>query len=201
MIDILYYRQWKYTFLIGIHHQFFLPPSYFIENLPRRDLAFYFPTIKEKNRYLTELCMKCRPQSAAGGIVINEKNQILFIRRNGVWDLPKGKIESNETPEDTAIREVQEETGVSVNQLLSKWSTSVHLYLFEKSKTLIWKETHWYLMKAHSSSYFKPQKEEGVESVEWIPIKDIPELFPIYRLVYDLLLKLIQSKTHLVVPQ
>jgi len=50
---------------------------------------------------------------AAGGIVTKEENQILFIYRFGKWDLPKGKSEANETPVETAIREVMEETGVS----------------------------------------------------------------------------------------
>jgi len=199
MIDTIYHQQWKYSFLIGIHHQFFLPVSYFLTQLPRCDIAFYFPSSETRNAYLTQLCLKCSPQSAAGGIVFNEKNQILMIRRNGIWDLPKGKMELDERVEETAVREVEEETGVTVNEILRKWNTTVHLYFVNRN--LIWKETHWYVMRAQSNKPLKPQRTEGVEYVTWIPIEEIPALFPIYRLIKDLLLPLIQSRTHWVLPQ
>ena len=50
---------------------------------------------------------------AAGGKVINSKNEILFIYRNNKWDLPKGKAERYENIAETALREVNEETGVT----------------------------------------------------------------------------------------
>src|SRR5262245_43144571 len=50
---------------------------------------------------------------AAGGIVQNDKKELLFIHRLGKWDLPKGKIEKKESPETCAVREVEEETGVT----------------------------------------------------------------------------------------
>ena len=53
-----------------------------------------------------------REIEAAGGIVNNEKGEYLFISRNGKWDLPKGKIESGETPEEAATREVNEECSI-----------------------------------------------------------------------------------------
>ena len=48
---------------------------------------------------------------AGGGKVYNKKEEILFIFRNGKWDLPKGKAEPKETINQTALREVEEETG------------------------------------------------------------------------------------------
>ena len=48
---------------------------------------------------------------AGGGVVVNERKEILTMFRRGVWDLPKGKIDKGETKEAAAIREVQEETG------------------------------------------------------------------------------------------
>ena len=48
---------------------------------------------------------------AGGGKVINSDGKILFIFRNGKWDLPKGKAEQKETIDQTALREVEEETG------------------------------------------------------------------------------------------
>ncbi|MCH7536140.1 MAG: NUDIX domain-containing protein, partial [Bacteroidetes bacterium] len=51
--------------------------------------------------------------NAAGGIVSNNKNEILFIRRNDRWDLPKGKVEEMEEFSECAVREVQEECGIN----------------------------------------------------------------------------------------
>ena len=43
---------------------------------------------------------------AAGGLVYNNKREILFIYRNGKWDIPKGRIEKNESHQEAAVREV-----------------------------------------------------------------------------------------------
>ena len=49
--------------------------------------------------------------NTCGGVVFAD-DQILFIMKNGKWDLPKGKIEQNETKEEAAVREISEETGL-----------------------------------------------------------------------------------------
>lgn len=49
----------------------------------------------------------------AGGVVLNAKGEMaLVLQRNGVWSLPKGKIEEGEAREDAARREIAEETGI-----------------------------------------------------------------------------------------
>jgi len=58
---------------------------------------------------------------AAGGIVENAAEEILFIKRLGVWDFPKGKIEKGETAEKAAIREVEEETAVDRLEIINEW--------------------------------------------------------------------------------
>jgi len=62
---------------------------------------------------------------AAGGLVINEKKELLFILRRGLWDLPKGKNDGNEDSKECALREVKEETGfdIEVKKLLGVYST------------------------------------------------------------------------------
>ena len=50
---------------------------------------------------------------AGGGLVKNEKGEVLFMFRKGKWDLPKGKLDPGETMDACAVREVMEETGVS----------------------------------------------------------------------------------------
>ena len=64
---------------------------------------------------------------AAGGLVINKKGQILFIHRKGVWDLPKGKLDSGERLDNTAIRETSEETGIPLKKLKSSHNQIVYI--------------------------------------------------------------------------
>ena len=67
---------------------------------------------EKEEKLLKHLFKKLRVVTAAGGMVLNDKDEILFIYRKKRWDLPKGKTEKNETIESSAIREVEEETGV-----------------------------------------------------------------------------------------
>lgn len=110
---------------------------------------------------------------AGGGVVINEKEQVLMIYRREKWDLPKGKLDPDETIVECAIREVMEETGLKFITLEKKLITTVHEYT-EKSQ-LIQKETHWYLMHASTDTNqtLIPQIEEGIEKIEWVDKKDI----------------------------
>ena len=64
---------------------------------------------------------------AGGGKVYNTKGEVLFIYRNDKWDLPKGKLEKNESIENAALREVEEETGVKNLQLEKKISILVFI--------------------------------------------------------------------------
>lgn len=105
---------------------------------------------------------------AAGGVVINERNQILFIHRRGSWDLPKGKMEGKETRRAAAKREVEEETGVKKLQLDKKLIVTKHTYRNKSDKRCI-KLTHWYLMFAKKQK-LTPQTEEDIERVEWMTL-------------------------------
>lgn len=104
---------------------------------------------------------------AAGGIVTNTKEEILFIHRLGKWDLPKGKIEKGEKVEDAAIREVEEETSLIELQLIDFIDNTYHIYR-EKDGTPILKITHWFKMKYVGNQYPKPQIEEGIKKAEWL---------------------------------
>lgn len=102
---------------------------------------------------------------AAGGIVKNEDDEILFIFRRGFWDLPKGKIESNETKKQAALREVEEETGVEGLILIKKIVKSYHVYKLKSGKRAL-KKSHWYLMNAKKQELI-PQEEEDIVKAEW----------------------------------
>ena len=110
---------------------------------------------------------------AAGGLV-KKKQDYLFIYRNGKWDLPKGKLENNETFSQCALREVEEESGIKNLVLRRKLINTYHTYFIDGKMVL--KETHWYLMDSSYSGLLVPQKDEGIEKVEWKSKYDIPEL-------------------------
>ena len=108
---------------------------------------------------------------AAGGIVQNESKDILFILRRGKWDLPKGKIEKNETPEVSAQREIEEETGVKNLMLKKKINETYHTYN-EFGKHFL-KITHWYYLTCSSKQQLQPQTEEEITQIKWFKTKDI----------------------------
>jgi len=108
---------------------------------------------------------------AAGGVVINNKNQVLFIFRNGFWDLPKGKVEDAEAIEIAAIREVEEECGISKPRLIRKLLITHHTYDTYGENCI--KPTHWYLMKYDGDEELLPQEEEGITNVKWVNREDL----------------------------
>ena len=107
---------------------------------------------------------------AAGGIVTSE-GQFLMIERNGIPDLPKGHIETGESPETAAMREVEEETGIGSLEIVRAMPSTWHVYL----RNGVWelKQTYWYEMKSSCLNNSKPQAEEGITEVKWIGKDDI----------------------------
>ena len=103
---------------------------------------------------------------AAGGVVGNSKGEILFIFRNGIWDLPKGKIEKNESIKEAALREVEEECGIKQLKLEKLIDKTYHIY--EINNQYILKITHWFLMHSDYKGEFFPQLEEGITKVQWV---------------------------------
>jgi len=113
---------------------------------------------------------------AAGGLVLNEKKEILMIFRRGKWDLPKGKLDKGEKLEDCAVREVEEETGLQKIKLLSPLTITCHTY-HEGTKYVL-KESHWYNMKVSGDQKLVPQTEEDIHAIKWVTTKEAEKLFP-----------------------
>ena len=116
---------------------------------------------------------------AAGGLVINELNQFLFIYRNKKWDLPKGRMRKNEPIIDAAVREVEEET--SVKDLIVKKPLTITYHIFKRNTKYKLKKTYWYLMKTSYSGKLVPQLNEGIERAVW---KDKDEIQSVMKNVY-----------------
>jgi 8-oxo-dGTP pyrophosphatase MutT (NUDIX family) len=108
---------------------------------------------------------------AAGGFVHFNYTHILFIFRKGKWDLPKGKLDANESLEICAVREVKEETGIRQTELKIHLHTSYHTY-YEKENHLL-KETYWYLLESKQMEPLVPQRGESIEKCEWVDIENI----------------------------
>jgi ADP-ribose pyrophosphatase YjhB (NUDIX family) len=105
-----------------------------------------------------------REIDAGGGLVRNGDNQILFIRRLGKWDLPKGKLDADERPEAGALREVEEEC--SVHDLRVTGDLPVTYHAYEEKGVRHLKRTFWYEMRSDQVDFI-PQTEEGIDRVEW----------------------------------
>lgn len=115
---------------------------------------------------------------AAGGLVNKSNGETLFIRRLGKWDLPKGKMEKGESREESAVREIEEETGLRDVELVKFINTTYHIYV-ERNGEKILKCTHWFEMNFNGEDTSKPQTEEGITEVAWKNITQIEnEVFP-----------------------
>src|SRR5699024_8779095 len=110
---------------------------------------------------------------AGGGLVYNTNNEVLFIFRKGKWDLPKGHTKKNESIERSAIREVEEETGVKNLEIVNTLPTTYHI-MKRKGKYRL-KETFWFEMKTDYKGELKPQEEEDITKVEWKNLEESRE--------------------------
>lgn len=127
---------------------------------------------------------------AAGGAVIQD-NQLLVIKRLGMYDLPKGHWEHGETLEQCAIREVQEECGIQEVSIKASLTNTLHIYYRDSNWFL--KKTYWYTMSAPAGQTLHPQTEEDIEEVFWFPLPEIgsilkktyPSLQNVFQLAKD----------------
>ena len=130
----------------------------------------YYPDEKIILRKLKE---KIPVQRAGGGLVYNKKGEVLFIFRNGKWDLPKGGKEKREKMKLTAMREVEEETGVNGLVITKKLQKTYHI--FKRNGIYKLKITQWYEMKTDFDGMPVGQLEEGIEKVAWLDPEQIAE--------------------------
>lgn len=131
--------------------------------------------------------------NAAGGIVYNDKKEILMIHRFQYWDLPKGKIDPGESKKVAAIREVQEETGIKEVKLGKRQAKTLHTYRLDNGKRVL-KYSYWYLMETNEHA-LTPQAEENIEEAVWIRPEDfIASKKKVYGSIMDVLLSLGLSK-------
>ena len=130
----------------------------------------FYPNEKE---IMKKLKTKIPANKAGGGLVYNKNGDVLFIFRGGKWDLPKGGIEKGEEIEETAIREVEDETGVTGLRITKKLQKTYHV--FKRNGSYKLKICHWFEMQTDFEGIPQGQLEEGIEKVEWKNPQQIKE--------------------------
>lgn len=131
----------------------------------------YIPTEDTADTY-RRLCAEFREVNAAGGLVCNRRGDYLLISRNGLWDLPKGHQDPGEDIRTTALREVQEETGVDKLKLRELICVTDHCYIRDG----VWhlKHTWWYDMLYTDPVNLTPQREEDITKAAWVALSSLP---------------------------
>ena len=131
----------------------------------------YIPSDDPEGCYRA-LCGEFREVNAAGGLVVNRRGDYLLIRRDGLWDLPKGHQEPGEDISVTALREVQEETGVDNLELGDLICITDHCYWRNNMWHL--KHTWWYMMHYMTPVDLTPQTEEDITKAAWVAKSSLP---------------------------
>jgi ADP-ribose pyrophosphatase YjhB (NUDIX family) len=137
-----------------------------ISHLLKDDQAKAFRISYREANPMNEFTRCFRYLEAAGGLVHNSEGDILMIYRFQKWDLPKGKLEVDESPSEGALREVQEECGLKSLTIDAELPATFHIY--EQKGQIHLKKTHWFNMKAAKVEQLTPQMEEGIEKVKWM---------------------------------
>jgi hypothetical protein len=103
---------------------------------------------------------------AGGGVVLNEHGEFLSIHRNGIWDLPKGKLEEGEDFQTAALREVEEETGLMELKVKEPLVSTYHTYHLKGDWIL--KKTKWFEMNYNGKDKPRLQSKEGISDYRWV---------------------------------
>ena len=119
-----------------------------------------------------KICSEFIEVNAGGGLVSNRRGDFLLINRNGLWDLPKGHQDPGEPIDTTALREVQEETGIDNLELRDLICITDHCYRRNEKWHL--KHTWWYSMLYTDPTDLTPQKEEDIAKAAWVAKSSLP---------------------------
>jgi len=124
---------------------------------------------------------RVREAVAAGGVVIRRGEhgpEVVLAGREGMWVLPKGTPDADERIEDTATREVREETGLDVRIVRPIGQME---YWFALPRKRVHKVVHFYLMEALGGDTSRHDHE--YDEVRWVPVDDARRMlsFETYR--------------------
>ena len=131
----------------------------------------FIPTDDIEGTY-RRICAEFKEVNAGGGLVSNRRGDFLLISRNGLWDLPKGHQEPGEEISVTALREVQEETGIDELLIRDLICMTDHCYIRDGKWHL--KHTWWYDMLYTNPTDLTPQTEEDITKAAWVAKSSLP---------------------------
>lgn len=144
----------------------------FYWKLKRIDSLFVFHHDIEELRERFKSCFQ--QVYAAGGLVRNKEGRYLIMKRRGKWDLPKGKVNRNETFEQAAIREVSEECGLQGLEITSPLLSTYHSYYIDEQ--IILKRTCWFEMLYADNKEPVPQLDEDITEIIWLGSEDLGKI-------------------------
>jgi len=135
----------------------------FAEQSQPWDLYLIHPNLDQ----LTSAFKACFvPIKAGGGLVFNHRGEFLAILRNGIWDLPKGKLEKGEDVKAAALREVEEETGLQGLVMVQPLISTYHTYKLKEN--FILKKTSWFELAYSGTDEPVLQEKEGITDCRWV---------------------------------
>lgn len=158
---------------IFIHQDFNHTKNYIIQKLNQTE-KFSAVLYDEDLEELFSIFKSCFLYVKAGGGAVVQANEILIIKRQGIYDLPKGHLEACESIEQCAVREVGEECGLEGVKITSHLIDTLHIYYRNQSWYL--KKTYWYAMTCPPSPRLTPQTEEDIEEVFWLPLSELDKV-------------------------
>jgi 8-oxo-dGTP pyrophosphatase MutT (NUDIX family) len=144
----------------------------FYWKLKRIDTLFIFHYDIEELRERFKSCFE--QVYAAGGLVRNSEGKYLIMKRRDRWDLPKGKVNRDETFENAAMREVTEECGLHELEICCPLLSTYHAYLLDNLTIL--KRTSWFEMAYKGQQEPIPQQDEGITEIRWVSKEDFSKI-------------------------
>ncbi len=138
------------------------------------DTTEIFIINSDEDAFWKDIFKNFKYKEAAGGLVFNDKDEFLAIKRYGKWDLPKGGIKKAESSRNAAMREVTEETGIDELKITDILPITFHIYI--QNDELFFKKTYWFKMKTSSQKTPIPQLEEDITEAKWLKKREINEI-------------------------
>ncbi len=160
----------------SLKHREFQTTQEFVQQLLSHPQPFTATIFHNDVEELLSIFKSCFTYVKAAGGIVRQEDRILVIKRLGMYDLPKGHLESGETIEQCAVREVEEECGLKEVKITVPLDSSFHIYLRDNQWFL--KKTYWYVMSCPPHPEPKPQTEEDIEETFWLPVSQIDAILP-----------------------
>lgn len=118
--------------------------------------------------------MRRHDEVSAGGVVVRQTAagwEACLIRVRDAWSVPKGGLDADETPEQAALREISEETGLPRDELKAKGELPPSEYFYRRGGRLVSKVVHHFLVEAPADAQLSPDPHE-VDEAQWVPLRE-----------------------------